>query len=227
MCLKGNIKVHEKRPYVILSAAMTIDGKIASKTGDTDLSDEQDWKEVHKLRTQVNAIMVGKGTILKDNPKLHIKYYNHSGYARIVVDSDLSIPLDSNVIKFQPEIYSTIICTTENASLERIEEFESKGVKIIKSGIGDQVDLVRLMPMLYDLGIKSILLEGGGTLNWSFVKHDLLDEMRLTIAPWIVGGKNAVSLVEGDGFEKMSQCPRFKLIEINRRDNYIVLKYKR
>ena len=71
-----------KKPYVILNAAMTIDGKISSKDGDSEISDEEDWKEVHKLRTQVDAIMVGKNTILKDNPKLHIKFYEHNGYYR-------------------------------------------------------------------------------------------------------------------------------------------------
>ncbi len=206
---------------------MTIDGKIASKTGDSNLSDEQDWKEVHKLRTQVDAIMVGKGTIIKDDPKLHIKYYEHYGCARIVVDSNLSIPLDSNVITFQPEIYRTIICATENVPQEKIKEYEAKNVRIVKAGKGNQVDLVKLMPILLDLGVKSILLEGGGTLNWTFIKNDLIDEMRLTVAPWIVGGKDAVSLIEGDGFEKMELAPRFELIEVNKRNNYITLKYRR
>ena len=215
------------KPYVILSAAMTIDGKIASRAGDPELSDEQDWKEVHKLRTQVDAIMVGKGTILKDNPKLHIKYYENKGYYRIVVDSNLSIPIDSKVIDFQPETYPTIICTTENAPAEKIREFEAKNIKIIKSGIGNQVDIVKLMSQLYDLKIKSILLEGGGTLNWSFIKNNLVDEIRITIAPWIVGGKDAISLVEGEGFEKMVQAPRFKLIDVVNRDNYVILKYKK
>ena len=122
-----------KKPYIILSAAMTIDGKIATKSGDPELSDEEDWKEVHKLRTQVDAIMVGKGTILKDNPKLHIKFHEHNGYTRIVLDSKLSIPIDSNVITFQPETYPTIVCVTVNASEATIKAFESKNVKIIKS----------------------------------------------------------------------------------------------
>jgi len=134
-----------KRPYIILSSAMTIDGKIASKTGDPELSDEEDWRDVHRLRTNVDAIMVGKGTILNDNPKLHIKYFKHKGYYRIVVDSSLSIPMDSNVIVYQPQIYPTIICTTENASMDRIREFESKNVKIIKSGTGKSVDLVQML----------------------------------------------------------------------------------
>ncbi|MFW9880650.1 MAG: 2,5-diamino-6-(ribosylamino)-4(3H)-pyrimidinone 5'-phosphate reductase [Candidatus Thorarchaeota archaeon] len=215
------------KPYVILSAAMTIDGKIASKTGDPNLSDEEDWKEVHKLRNQVDGIIVGKNTILKDNPKLHIKFFEHTGYYRIVVDSSLSIPIDSNVIRFKPNIYPTIICTTENASLEKIKDFESKGVKILNSGKGKRVNISRLMPLLYNLGIHKLLLEGGGNLNWSFIKNNLVDEIRLTIAPWIVGGKNATSLVEGIGFETMAQGTRFKLLEVLSRDNYVILKYRK
>lgn len=220
------MKENEK-PYIILNAAMTIDGKIASKTGDSDLSDEQDWKAVHQLRSEVDAIMVGKGTILKDNPKLHIKFYNHKICYRIVVDSNLSIPIESNVISFKPNTYPTIICTTENISIEKVEKFESKGVKILKVGIGTQVDLRSLMKMLVRLGIKKILLEGGGTLNWSFIEEDLIDEIRLTIAPWIIGGKDATSLVEGKGFEKMIQAKNFKLEGVDNRNNYVILKYFR
>ncbi|MHA1489899.1 MAG: 2,5-diamino-6-(ribosylamino)-4(3H)-pyrimidinone 5'-phosphate reductase [Promethearchaeota archaeon] len=216
-----------EKPYIILSAAMTIDGKIASKAGDPRLSDEEDWKEVHELRTKVDAIMVGKGTIIKDNPKLHIKYHEHDGYYRIVVDSNLTIPIDANVITFQPNVYPSIICTTENVSHEKIVKYEEKNVKIIKCGKANQVDIQGLLPKLYNLEIKSILLEGGGNLNWSFIRNNLIDEIRLTIAPWIIGGKEAVSLVEGEGFTKMVEAPRFKLIEVNNRDNYVVLKYKK
>ena len=216
-----------KKPYVLLSAAMSIDGKIASRTGDPELSDEQDWKEVHKIRAKMDAIMVGKETILKDNPKLHIKFHEHKGYYRIVLDSRLTIPLDSNVIIFQPEIYPTIICTTERVPIKRTRLYEASNVRIIQSGAKKRVDLIKLMPLLYKLGIHSILLEGGGTLNWSFIKNDLIDEIRLTIAPWIIGGKDAVSLVEGEGFEKMIHAHRFKLLTINDRDNYVVLNYKR
>ena len=215
------------RPYIILSSAMTIDGKIASKTGDPELSDETDWKDVHKLRTQVDAIMVGKGTILKDNPKLHIKFHDHTGYYRIVVDSNLTIPIDSNVISFQQEIYPTIICTTENVSINEIKKYEEKKVKVIRAGTKENVDLKKLILLLKDCGINTILLEGGGTLNWSFIKEDLIDEIRLTIAPWIVGGREAVSLVEGIGFDKMTEAPRFDLIDMKNRNNYIILRYKR
>jgi len=216
-----------EKPFIILSAAMTIDGKIASRDGDPDLSDEEDWKEVHKLRTEVDAIMVGKGTIMKDNPKLHIKYHNHSGYYRIIIDSNLDIPIKSNVIEFNPKLYPTIICTAESVSKERVRLFESKGAKILKSGTGSTVDIVNLMPKLYNLGIKSVLLEGGGTLNWSFIQHNLVDEIRLTIAPWIVGGSNAVSLVEGEGFSKMTESTKFSLIKVKKRNNYLVIYYEK
>jgi len=215
------------KPYIILSAAMSIDGKIASKTGDSELSDDKDWNEVHKLRAQVDAIMVGKGTILKDNPKLHIKFHEHSGYYRIVVDSNLTIPLDFNVISFQPETYPTIICVTENVSYDQIKKYEENKIKVILAGKGDKVDLRKLMPLLKNLDINTILLEGGGNLNWSFIHNDLVDEIRLTVAPLIIGGKKATSLVEGRGFDKMKDAPRFKLLEVNQRNNYVVLTYKR
>lgn len=216
-----------EKPYIILSAAMTIDGKIASIAGDSELSDEEDWKEVHKLRTQVDAIMVGKGTILKDDPKLHIKFYEHNGYYRIVVDSNLTIPIKSKVISFKPKIYHTIICTTENVSISKIKEYKEHKVKIIQSGKGKQVDLRKLMPRLKGFGINTILLEGGGNLNWGFIRNDLIDEIRLTVAPWIVGGKEAISLVEGIGFNTMSEAKRFDLVEMRNRNNYVILRYKR
>ena len=216
-----------KKPYIILSAAMTIDGKIASKDGDPELSDEEDWKAVHKLRTEVDAILVGKGTIIKDDPKLHIKYFDHKGYYRIIIDSKLSIPIESKVINFKPNLYPTVICTTENVPNEREKLYESKGVKILKSGTREKVDIVRLMPKISALSVNSLLLEGGGTLNWSFLEHNLVDEIRLTIAPWVVGGKNAISLVEGEGFSKMSQGTKFSIVKVKQRDNFVLLNYKR
>jgi len=215
----------QSKPYIILSAAMTIDGKIASNKGDTEISDEKDWKEVHKLRTKVDAIMVGKNTILVDNPKLHIKFYSHSGYYRIVVDSNLTIPISSNIITYKPEIYPTIICTTEKVPIEKINEYKSKNINIVSSGRSERVDIKNLLPKLYKMGIKSILLEGGGNLNWSFIKEDLVDEIRLTIAPLIIGGRDAITLVEGDGFIYMKDAPRYHLSKVKTRNNYLKLKF--
>ena len=131
------------------------------------------------------------------------------------------------MIKYKPEVYPTIICIAENVPLEKIKDFELKNIKIIKSGKGKRVDVVKLMSLLYRNGIKKILLEGGGNLNWSFIKCNLVDEIRLTIAPWIVGGKDAISLVEGEGFSKMLESPRFILSNVDHRRNYVILKYQK
>jgi 2,5-diamino-6-(ribosylamino)-4(3H)-pyrimidinone 5'-phosphate reductase len=213
------------KPYIILNAAMTIDGKIASKKGDSEISDENDWKKVHKLRTKVDAIMVGKNTILVDNPKLHIKFYSHTGYYRIVVDSNLTIPINSNIITYQPDVYPTIICTTENVSIDKINEYKAKNVNIITAGKNKRVNIGAILPKLYQLGIRSILLEGGGNLTWSFIKENLVDEIRLLIAPWIIGGQNATSLVEGEGFLRMKDAPRYRLTKVKTRKNYLKLKF--
>ncbi|MEJ2249725.1 MAG: 2,5-diamino-6-(ribosylamino)-4(3H)-pyrimidinone 5'-phosphate reductase [Candidatus Lokiarchaeota archaeon] len=223
------MNVNEERnfPYIILSAAMTIDGKIASKSGDPELSDEEDWREVHKLRTEVEAIMVGKGTIIKDNPKLHIKYYKHQGYYRIVMDSKLSIPIDSKVINYEPVLYPTLICCVETIDKKKESLFKKINITLIKAGSEERVDIRKALKKLYKMGIKSILLEGGGNLNWSFLKGDLIDEIRLTIAPWMVGGREAISLVEGEGYNKMNSAQRFNLIRIQNRNNYVILHYRR
>jgi riboflavin-specific deaminase-like protein len=162
---------------------------------------------------------------LADNPKLHIKFYSHSGYFRIIVDSNLSIPLDSNVINYQPDLYPTIICTTENVPIDKVNEYKAKKVEIITSGRDERVEINTLLPKLYQMGIKSILLEGGGNLNWSFIKENLVDEIRLTIAPWIIGGQDAISLVEGDGFSRMKDAPRYYLSKVKTRNNYVKLKF--
>jgi 2,5-diamino-6-(ribosylamino)-4(3H)-pyrimidinone 5'-phosphate reductase len=83
------------------------------------------------------------------------------------------------------------------------------------------------MPLLYQEGIHKILLEGGGNLNWSFINENLVDELRITIAPWIVGGENAISLVEGEGFSRMIESPRYNLTKIKKRESYITLQYRK
>ena len=103
--------------------------------------------------------------------------------------------------------------------------YEDLGVQIIKTGAGKRVDLIKLLPILKTFGINTILLEGGGTLNWSFIQNNFIDEIRLTIAPWIVGGKEAISLVEGIGFEEVKNSPRFDLFDVKIRTYYITLSY--
>ena len=110
---------------------------------------------------------------------------------------------------------------------DQIKKYEENEIKVILAGKGDKVDLRKLMPLLKSLEIDTILLEGGGNLNWSFIEYDLVDEIRITVAPLIVGGMGATSLVEGIGFNKMGDAPKFKLLKVSHRNNYVVLKYRR
>ena len=215
----------KNKPYVLLSCAMSIDGKIATYTGDTEFSDGEDWKLVHKLRTEYDAIMVGKNTILNDDPKLHIKFYEPTKLIRVIVDSSFSIPLTSKVLSYKLETYPTIIAITDHALKPKMEKAKLRNIGFINTGSGKQVNLKKLMEELYKHGIKKILLEGGGSLNWSMIKDCLVDEIRIFIAPIIVGGKNAVSLVDGLGVKRIVEGFKFNLQNVLKRDNYVVLHY--
>lgn len=220
------IKPKEKDlPYVLLNCAMSIDGKIATRFGDTEFSDEEDWRIVHKIRSECDAIMVGKNTIILDNPKLHIKFHQPKKLVRIIVDSTFSIPLDSKVLNYKLETYPTIICVTDNALKSKIERAKLKNIQFINTGPGKQVNLTRLMEELYQHGIEKILLEGGGTLNWSMLKDELVDELRIFISPVIVGGKDAVSLVDGVGVDRVIDGFKFNLQNVLKRSDYVILHY--
>ena len=196
------------RPYVILNAGMTLDGKIASKTGDTKISCKEDIIRVHELRKTVDGIMVGIVTAIKDDPKLTAHKAKTPGKnpTRIVVDSRARIPLEANVFRGATR---TIIAVSKKAGARKLKEIEKRAEVIICGG--DKVDLECLLEELYNRGIKSILLEGGGTLNWGMLEHGLVDKVSVAITPRIVGGKRAVSLVGGEGFETIAKGVRLKL----------------
>lgn len=222
-------------PTVIFSAAMTLDGKIASRTGDADLSDETDWREVHALRRACDAVMVGVGTVLKDDPKLRLKYHapRPGGYptgaypARVVVDSTCRTPPSANVVTFEPARYATIVGTTARAPAARRARLESAGVEVVVAGAGPRVDLPAFLRALYDRGLRRVMLEGGGTLAWGMVAADLVDEVRVFVAPVLCGGTTATSLVAGEGFARISGARRFQLVEARSRGDHVILTYRR
>ncbi|MHA1268500.1 MAG: 2,5-diamino-6-(ribosylamino)-4(3H)-pyrimidinone 5'-phosphate reductase [Candidatus Helarchaeota archaeon] len=219
----------QNRPYCILNAAMSIDGKISTITGDVELSSKEDWIRVHKLRSEMDGIMVGINTIIKDNPKLRIKFFKRKTgkLHRIIVDSQLRIPLNSKVLNFELDNYPTIIITTTNAPENKVNQIKrmNSEINIIKCGSNNKVDLKIMVEKLKSLGINKILLEGGGTLNFSMLKNRLVDELRIAIAPVIIGGKNAITLVEGYGFEKISNAIKLKLIKKQMFGHNLVLYY--
>lgn len=210
----------KSRPYVIISAAMSIDGKLATRTGRSNLSSKRDLIRVHKLRKTVDAILVGKNTISIDDPLLTVRYVKGKNPIRIILDSKGSLSPKSRVIETAKKI-PTMLVVSENAP-RKVERFISKGVEVIRCG-KNKINLKKLLQILGKRGIKRIIVEGGGTTNWYFFKEKLVDEITITIAPYVIGGSTAISLVEGDGFEEIPDS--FKLRNIEKIQNEIVLHY--
>ena len=210
----------KSRPYVILSAAMSIDGKIATRTGRSNLSSKKDLVRVHRLRRTADAILVGKNTINVDDPLLTVRYVKGKNPIRVILDSKGSLSPKSKVFETAKKI-PTILVVSENAS-KKVDRFIAKGVQVIRCG-QNKIDLRRLLEILGKKGIKRIIVEGGGTTNWYFFKEKLVDEIAVTITPYVLGGTTAISLVEGDGFRELSNS--YKLKNIEKIQNEIVLHY--
>jgi 2,5-diamino-6-(ribosylamino)-4(3H)-pyrimidinone 5'-phosphate reductase len=212
----------KSRPRIILSAAMSIDGKIASNSGESNLSSKMDLVRLHRLRRNMDAILVGKNTVDVDDPLLTVRHVKGKSPIRIILDSRGTISRNSKIVKTAGKI-STILVVTEKAP-RNIGKLSKKGVEVIRCG-RNKIPLKRLLNILQKRGINKILLEGGGITNWYFLKEKLVDQLILTVTPYILGGMDAISLVQGDGFNKISKSPLFKLRKIKRMKNEIILHY--
>lgn len=211
------------RPHVILSAAVSLDGKIATRTGDSALSSRADKIRVHTLRSNVDAILVGKNTILQDDPLLTVRYAKGKNPTRIVLDSLGQIPTNSKIVQTSHKI-PTIIAVSKKASRKNLARLGKFPLDVIIAG-KTKVELKRLLKFLYQKNIRTVLLEGGGTTNWDFARQGIIDEVIVTVTPYLVGGKDAKTLVEGDGFGQISKSLRLKLGKVVRQDNELVLHY--
>lgn len=211
--------MEKSRPYVILSAAISIDGKIATRTGRSNLSSKKDLVRVHNLRKSVDAILIGKNTVNVDNPSLTVRYVKGKNPIRIILDPNGSLSPKSKVIRTAKKT-PTILVVSENT--KNVEKFVAKGAQVIKCG-RKKINIRKLLQILGKSGIKRILVEGGGTTNWHFFKEKLVDEIIITVTPYILGGSTAISLVEGIGFENISNS--FKLKTIKKIQNELVLHY--
>ena len=212
--------------YVILNAAMSIDGKISTRRNDSSFSSRKDWIRVHKLRSSVDGIVVGISTVLKDNPMLNVRYSSKGkNPVRIIIDSRARIPLNSRIISSSKKI-QTIVGTTRNAPIRKIKSLKKVGVQVLITG-KRKVNIKSLFQQLESLGLKRILVEGGGEINWSVLKIGLVNELIVSISPVVVGGRNAKTLVEGEGISNITNGIKLKLIRIlTNNKNEIVLFYK-
>jgi 2,5-diamino-6-(ribosylamino)-4(3H)-pyrimidinone 5'-phosphate reductase len=214
---------------------MTVDGKIATSSGDSKISSRKDLVRVHKLRASVDAIVVGISTILADNPRLTVRLVKGKNPARVIVDSRGRIPLDSQIMRTAFKV-KTIVAVTDKAPEEKLMELRDMGAEVLVISEGKKgrsaavphgVNLKLLFRKLENMGLKKILVEGGGELNWSLLHLWLVDELTITIAPKIAGGRLATTLVEGDGFDEIAQSISLQLKKIERKKGgELVLYYK-
>ena len=217
--------IKTKTPYVVMKYAMTADGKIATYTGDSKwITAEQSRKQVHHIRNAVSGIMVGIGTVLADNPLLNCRIEGGKNPIRIICDSTLKIPLDSQIVKTANEI-KTIIAFAQKD--------EQKQIALQKSGIQllylpneqNKVDLNALMIELGKQKIDSILLEGGATLNECALQYGIVNKLLVYIAPKIFGGSEAKSPVAGKGVAMASKAYNLYLKEVKTIGQDILLEY--
>lgn len=220
-------------PFITINAAMSADGKISSiKRKQVRISGKNDFSRVDRMRACADAVMVGIGTVLTDNPSLTVKSEllrierkQRCGYenpARIVVDSMARTPLDADI--FKKGEGERIIAVCEKAPPERVGKLQ-KMARIIIAG-KDRVDLRGLMLQLKEIGIDTLMVEGGATLNWALISQGLADEIHTYIGAMVLGGTNAPTLVDGTGFEDSEEAVKLELVSMDKMDNGVLLQWK-
>ena len=162
---------------------MSIDGKIATRTGDSNLSSMKDKIRVHELRSRVDAILVGINTVKRDNPLLNVRYTKGKNPIRIILDSQAKLSLNSKIVKTSTKI-PTILVISKNASKKKIAKLKEHSLEIILSG-QSKTNIRNLIKILHKKKIKKILLEGGGTINWEFLKNNFIDSAIITVEPYL------------------------------------------
>ena len=205
-----------KTPYVVMKYAMTLDGKIATKTGASKwITGEAARAEVQHMRHRYMGIMAGIGTVPADDPMLNVRVEGWKSPIRILCDSGLRIPLDGQIVKSAGK-YRTIVAyaDSENTEAKRKRLHEMGVETICCPDENNQVDLKKLMKYLGEEGIDSILLEGGGTLNDSALRAGIVQEVQAFIAPKLFGGMNSKTPVEGIGVRFPSEAVKLKCTDI-------------
>lgn len=195
----------EKTPFVTLKAASTLDGKIATHSLDSKwITSEEARLDVHLLRSQHMAILVGVGTVVEDDPELTARIPNGRNPLRVVLDSTLRIPLDSKLVT--DGIADTWIFTSKQYDADKRKALEALGISIYETSSDTQVDVSDVVRVLGEKGISSLFIEGGGTINAAFLENGLIDKVVFYFAPKLVGGKIAPTFIEGTGIEWMKDA---------------------
>jgi len=218
--------ITRKIPFVTVKVAETLDGKIATKTGESKwISSEKSREYVKKLRAEVDAVLVGVNTVIKDDPLLNAKRKAQSAklYYKIILDSRLKIPPQARIFS-KKSIGKVILATTKYAARSRVNLFSRKAEVLICKGRNKQVDLRDLMRKLAQKEISHVLIEGGGETIASALGAKIVDRVLFFIAPKIIGGRNAVTSVEGEGNKRLSDVMKLGKIKISKSGEDILIE---
>lgn len=200
-----NTFIVRQTPFVTLKTAVTMDGKIASYTLDSRwITSSAAREDVHTLRHQNAAILVGVNTVIKDDPQLTTRLPNGRNPVRVIMDSTLRVPLNAKVVEDGEA--PTWVFTTKSHNSERRKFLESTGVKVFVTEQSCRVDPAEVLQLLGQQSISSLLIEGGSEINASFFENRLVDKMIIYMAPKIIGGRNAPSFLAGTGIDKMNEA---------------------
>lgn len=220
------------RPFVTINMAASVDGKITSAAREYPrMTSRVDRENMDRLRAEADAVLVGAGTIRADNPKLHVRSRSMQDYRRslgkapgllkIVVTRSGVIDPGCGFLA-DPDGGGIVIATVDHAPVQALADL-APGVEVWRLG-SEHVDPEALLSRLTARGIERLLVEGGGELNWSFIQRDLVDELHVTIAPTLLGGRDAPTLLEGEGLT-MGRQRRLLLAEVRREGDELFLRY--
>lgn len=219
-----------RKPFVFINCAMSLDGKISTiERKQVRISSDEDLRRVDELRAESDAILVGMNTITIDDPKLIIKSerLRRERLKRGLPENPIKIGIGNvNGMKLNSDFLNygkVIVFTTENSDPEKIERLRKKAdVHVLGK---DRVDLNKMLRILAEMGVKKLMIEGGGTVNFEFLKEGMVDEIYVAVAPRIFGGINAPTLVDGEGF-KLNEAIDLKLLGTENLHDLLVLRYE-
>lgn len=208
------------RPFVHLKMAVSLDGKIATRTGDSRwVTGDEALKRAHELRHESDAILVGAGTVRIDDPQLTDRsgLPRRRALARVILDDDLNIQIDSRLVSSATEA-PLLIFSSGKPSMDKLHSLAARGVEVIHT---EQRDLFSVLAELGRRSIQSVLVEGGTGIAGSFIDSNLVDKVTFFIAPKIVGGQDAPSAIGGKGVELMRDALELERVEVTQRGRYL------